>query len=184
VIPHRSFLARALVAFAVVILVPLLSARAQGEDASPPSQPSAPPAQVASPPPAPSIGGCNSPGVLLSRPWVTQNSQVEWWAWGLAYSSSVGVNVVDQTGRSTSLGSFTVDSLCEAGGVVPAGNRSAGNYTLVITGLRPGGGPLELTTPIHIATASRPSTSGISPSAPNIPLTLIPCQATAAISCP
>jgi len=178
--------------FPVVVLILAtwpLAAPARGQanpaaDSPITSAPAAPPPSVASPTTA--MGGCDSSGVSLSRPWIGRNSQIEWWAWGYAYGTTVGVQMIDPTGKNTPMGSFAVDGICEVGGTVSSEARPSGIYTLVITGTRPGGAYTELTTTFHIVTLGRLSSSGGSPAppAPQVPTTIPPCQATASLLCP
>src|SRR5436190_23624357 len=66
---------------------------------------SAPPPPPVSSTIATNMGGCDAAGLSLSRPWIGPGEQLDWWAWGFAYGSSVGVQLIDPTGKSTSMGS-------------------------------------------------------------------------------
>src|SRR3954453_8992717 len=118
----------ALTLLAATVMWPVLPAQGQDDASAPPPQavaPQPPPQQVAQPQPltATSMGGCDSSGVSLSRPWIGRNSTLEWWAWGFAQGTQVGVMLVDSRGATIPLGSASIDNLCEASGVVTADNR-------------------------------------------------------------
>jgi hypothetical protein len=116
-----------------------------------------------------------------------RDGQLEWWGWGFTYGSSVGIQLIDPTGKTTTIGSAPVDNLCEVGGVLTADNRVAGTYTLVITGSRTGGAAGETAASFHIVNTSRLGTSGgfqPTPAPMPTPTPTTPCMATAAIFCP
>ncbi len=173
-------------AFALLLLAlvpPTAPALAQEIPPSPPTDPAAQPA----PPSVAFLGGCDSSAVSLSRPWVGRNAQLEWWAWGFARNTSVGVQLVDPTGRTTSMGSSVVDTICEASGVLPTEGRGAGLYTIVITGTRPGGAPVELSSSFRIVSLVLPVPGLPAVPQPTPARSFSPptsCQATAATFCP
>lgn len=105
-------------------------------------------------------GSCETSALHLARSFIGRFAAQEWWATGLTPGTFVGIQLVDPTGRTTSMGSAPVDMLCEASGILPIGDRFPGAYTLIVSGTRPTGEAVDLVAPfnivaiIHVPTAT------------------------------
>lgn len=135
-----------------------------------PAPPSVPPLEA--PPPAAgalTARSCDRSALILSRPFIARNGEVEWWAVGFAPGTFPGVRLVDPTGRTALTDSATVDNLCEASGVLLAENRLPGAYLLTVAGTRAGGGPVELSAQLNIVSLTRPTTTALGPTPAPLP---------------
>ncbi len=166
-------------ALGVTLLVTALSlllpseAVVRGQDGSsdqplpePPVAPIAPWPQI---PARLQAGGCETTGMELSRSFIGRFDVLEWWGWGFATGTSVGVQLIDPTGQATARGAVATDTLCEVSGVLPTENRVPGVYTLVLAGTRAGGGPLELATAFNIVSLTHTPPATPTPPAPPLP---------------
>jgi hypothetical protein len=114
-------------------------------------------------------GSCEESALLLSRSFVGRFGEQEWWARGFLTGTSVGTQLIDPAGRTTSMGSAPVDSLCEASGILPIGDRVTGVYTLIVSGTRPSGESVDLTASFNIVSLVHAPTPTPAPQVPPVP---------------